>query len=64
MLKQFALYSSYKFNLHKSQILTFNYEPDKDISRSSKFKWNTQIGWDVFALSGRLLQGSPDALSI
>lgn len=38
-LKEFGSYSGYKLNLHKTQTLTFNYEPQENIYKICQFKW-------------------------
>ena len=39
LLKEFGSYSGYKLNLHKTQTLTFNYEPQESIYKTFQFKW-------------------------
>uniref|UniRef100_A0A3B1IMJ8 Reverse transcriptase domain-containing protein n=1 Tax=Astyanax mexicanus TaxID=7994 RepID=A0A3B1IMJ8_ASTMX len=38
-LKTFGTYSGYKLNLHKTQILTFNYNPQVGVNKKQRFKW-------------------------
>lgn len=40
-LEQFSQYSGYKLNIHKTQILTYNYVPKEKIRKMYDFKWNT-----------------------
>lgn len=41
LLKMFSLYSGYKLNTHKSQILCYNFIPSSDLKRNFDFKWNS-----------------------
>lgn len=44
LLKTFGMYSGYKLNLQKTQILLYNYRPSQDIQKIAKFNWsNTSI---------------------
>lgn len=39
--KEFGTYSGYKLNVEKTQILSFNYTPQKDMLNRFNFKWNS-----------------------
>lgn len=41
ILKKFGTYSGYKLNIQKTQILSFNYTPQRNILNRFKFKWNS-----------------------
>lgn len=44
LLKIFGMYSGYKLNLQKTQILLYNYRPSQDVQKIAKFNWsNTSI---------------------
>lgn len=38
-LEEFGLFSGYKLNVRKTQILIFNYIPDRKIKESFRFNW-------------------------
>lgn len=38
--EMFGLYSGYKLNLAKTQILTWNYLPSKNIQQKCNFNWS------------------------
>lgn len=40
-LEVYGFYSGYKLNLTKTQVLTFNYSPTKDIQEKFKFNWKS-----------------------
>ncbi len=41
ILKKFGTYSGYKRNVQKTQILSFNYTPQRNMLNRFKFKWNS-----------------------
>ena len=43
LLKEFGLFSGYKLNVRKTQILTFDYVPDKKIRKSFRFNWGSKF---------------------
>lgn len=38
--KEFGMLSGYKVNFQKTQVISFNYEPNRDIGHNYKLKWN------------------------
>lgn len=43
ILERVCSYSGYRLNLHKTQILTFNYKPSGVISRKCQFNWKNNV---------------------
>lgn len=41
MLETYGEYSGYVLNLHKTQVLTFNYTPTEELSTRYSFNWNS-----------------------
>ena len=42
-LKTFGYYSGYKLNIHKTQVISFNYIPPPQINNLCNFKWENNI---------------------
>uniref|UniRef100_A0A3B4FBQ4 Reverse transcriptase domain-containing protein n=1 Tax=Pundamilia nyererei TaxID=303518 RepID=A0A3B4FBQ4_9CICH len=42
LLEIFSSISGYKLNISKTQILTFNYEPNYEIKAKASLKWETE----------------------
>lgn len=42
-LEEFGLFSGYKLNVRKTQILMFNYVPDRDVKGKFRFNWDTKF---------------------
>ncbi len=42
-LEEFGLFSGYKLNVKKTQILKFNYAPDREIKGRFRFNWDTKF---------------------
>ena len=43
ILDDFGKYSGYKLNMAKTQILTFNYSPNKETREKYKIKWKAKV---------------------
>uniref|UniRef100_A0A3B3D4V0 Reverse transcriptase domain-containing protein n=1 Tax=Oryzias melastigma TaxID=30732 RepID=A0A3B3D4V0_ORYME len=43
LLKKFGMFSGYKLNLQKTQSLSFNYNPQKEIQKMFTFNWGNNI---------------------
>ena len=42
LLEQYGLYSGYKLNIQKTQVITFNYNPPNHIRSKYKMKWDAE----------------------
>ena len=42
IMEEFGLLSGYKLNMSKTQVLTFNYKPNKEIRKRYKLNWNAK----------------------
>lgn len=40
ILKKYGSYSGYILNIHKTQVLTFNYTPNKELADKYKLNWH------------------------
>jgi len=40
MLETYGEYSGYALNIHKTQVMTFNYTPTEELNVMYSFNWN------------------------